>query len=95
MLRLFFYNFFFGFLSLVPFHQVTLSSLPEQQVLALQHRALSLLTDIQPSFADTLINIYHLSSLDLATLRAHIVRLQALACYKEVNTLLVFHQKSN
>ncbi|XP_036972745.1 exonuclease mut-7 homolog isoform X2 [Acanthopagrus latus] len=69
--------------------QVTLSSLPEQQVLALQHRALSLLTDIQPSFADTLINIYHLSSLDLATLRAHIVRLQALACYKESAVLSI------
>ncbi|XP_073334790.1 exonuclease mut-7 homolog [Pagrus major] len=67
--------------------QVTLSSLPEQQVLALQHRALSLLTDIQPSFADVLINIYHLNTLDLATLRLHIVRLQALTCYKEAAVL--------
>ncbi len=65
--------------------QVTLSSLSEQQAVALQQRALSLLTDTQPSFVDTLINIYQLDSLDPSILRLHIVRLQALNCYKEVS----------
>ncbi|KAM7393044.1 hypothetical protein PAMA_007930 [Pampus argenteus] len=69
--------------------QVTLSSLPEQQAMALQHRALSLLTDSQPSFVDSLINIYQLSSLDLAILRLHIERLQTLNCYKEAVVLSV------
>ncbi|KAM9338414.1 exonuclease mut-7 homolog [Symphorus nematophorus] len=69
--------------------QVTLSSLSEQQALALQQRALSLLTDAQPSFIDSLISIYQLNSLDQAILRLHIVRLQALNCYKEAAVLSI------
>lgn len=76
-----FLKWFFGSL-----HKVTLSSLSDQQAMALQRRALSLITDTQPSFVDTLINIYHLSSLDPTILRLHIVRLQALNCYKEVSS---------
>ncbi|GAA6232040.1 exonuclease mut-7 homolog [Lates japonicus] len=67
--------------------QVTLSSLSEQQALELQHRALSLVTDSQPTFVESLINIYHLGSVDPAILRLHIVRLQALNCYKEAAVL--------
>lgn len=69
--------------------QVTLSSLSEQQAIALQRRALSLLTDTQPGFVDSLINIYQLTSLDPAILKLHIVRLQALNCYKEAVVLSV------
>lgn len=69
--------------------QVTLSSLPEQQAIALQRRALSLLTDTQPSFVDGLISIYQLNTLDPATLRLNIVRLQALHCYKEAAVLSI------
>lgn len=69
--------------------QVTLSSLSEQQALELQHRALRLLTDTQASFVESLINIYHLGSLDPALLRLHIVKLQALKCYKEAAVLCV------
>ncbi|XP_051268624.1 exonuclease mut-7 homolog [Dicentrarchus labrax] len=69
--------------------QVTLSSLSEQQAMAVQQQALSLLTDTQPSFVDTLINIYQLSSLDPAILRLQIVRLQALNCYKEAAVLSI------
>uniref|UniRef100_A0A3Q4BZM5 3'-5' exonuclease domain-containing protein n=1 Tax=Mola mola TaxID=94237 RepID=A0A3Q4BZM5_MOLML len=67
--------------------QVTLSSLSEQQAVALQRRALSLLTDTQTSFIDGLINIYQLSSVDLAALKLCIVRLQTLNCYKEAAVL--------
>lgn len=63
--------------------QVNLSSLPEQQAMAFQQRALALLIDIQPSFVDSLINIYQLKSLGPAILRQHIVFLQDLYCYKE------------
>ncbi|XP_067339507.1 exonuclease mut-7 homolog isoform X2 [Channa argus] len=63
--------------------QVNLSSLSEQQAVALQRRALSLLTDTQSSFVESLINIYQLTSLDPAILRLHILKLQALKCYKE------------
>ncbi|KAL7376218.1 hypothetical protein ABVT39_003585 [Epinephelus coioides] len=69
--------------------QVTLSSLPEEQAIALQRRALSLLTDTQPSFVDGLISIYQLNTLDPATLRLNIVRLQALHCYKEAAVLSI------
>lgn len=69
--------------------QVTLSSLPEPQAIALQRRALSLLTDTQPSFVDGLISIYQLNTLDPATLRLNIVRLQALHCYKEAAVLSI------
>ncbi|KAF0031365.1 hypothetical protein F2P81_015920 [Scophthalmus maximus] len=68
---------------------LTLSSLSEQQALELQHRALRLLTDTQASFVESLINIYHLGSLDPALLRLHIVKLQALKCYKEAAVLCV------
>lgn len=64
---------------------MTLSSLSEQRAQALQQRALSLFSDTQSSFVDGLINVYQLHSLDPATLRLHIVRLQALNCYKEVS----------
>ncbi|XP_062290274.1 exonuclease mut-7 homolog [Scomber scombrus] len=69
--------------------QVTLSSLSEQQALAVQRRALSLLTDTQPGFVDSLINIYQLNSLDPDILKLHIVRLQALNCHKEAVVLSV------
>lgn len=78
---------FFGSLSFVSLHQVTLSSFSEQQAMALQRRAMSLLTETQPSFVESLVNIYQLNSLDPAILRLHIVRLQALNCYKEVSAL--------
>lgn len=63
---------------------MTLNALPGQEAQKLQHRALSLLTDTQPTFVEGIINIYHLNALDPARLRLHIVRLQALHCYKEV-----------
>ncbi|XP_031133903.1 exonuclease mut-7 homolog isoform X1 [Sander lucioperca] len=69
--------------------QVTLSSLSEQQAMALQQRALGLLTDTQPNFVESLINIYQLNSLDPAILRLHIKRLQALHCYKEAAVLAI------
>ncbi|XP_047426125.1 exonuclease mut-7 homolog isoform X2 [Mugil cephalus] len=62
--------------------QVNLHSLSKQQAVALQKRALALLTDNQPTFVDGLVNIYQLSSLDPATLRLHIKELQAFGCYK-------------
>ncbi|XP_063336785.1 exonuclease mut-7 homolog isoform X2 [Pelmatolapia mariae] len=67
--------------------QVNLSSVSEQQAVALQRRALNLLTDTQPNFVDSLINIYQLNSLDPAILRLHITGLHALSCYKEAATL--------
>uniref|UniRef100_UPI0037E87D7B exonuclease mut-7 homolog n=1 Tax=Semicossyphus pulcher TaxID=241346 RepID=UPI0037E87D7B len=69
--------------------QITLSSVPKQRVTSLQQRALSLLTDSQPSFVDSLTNIYQLNSLDADTLRLHVIRLQALNCYKEAATLSI------
>ncbi|XP_075935722.1 exonuclease mut-7 homolog isoform X1 [Anarhichas minor] len=69
--------------------QVTLSSLLEQQALALQQRALTLTTDTQPAFVDNLTNIYQLDSLDPAMLRSNIMRLHALHCYKEAAVLSV------
>lgn len=81
----FFQSCFFGSSSSVSLHQVTLSSLSEQQAGALQQRALNLLRDTQPSFLDGLMNIYQLNTLDPAILRLHIVRLQAQNCYKEVS----------
>lgn len=86
---------FFGSSSFVSRNQVTLSSLSEQQAMALQLRALSLLPDAQPSFVDALITIYKLSSVDLAILRLHIVRLQALNCYKEVIASFGVQPESN
>lgn len=68
-----------------PVIQVTLSSLSEQRVASLQQRALSLLTDVQSSFVDGLINIYQLGSADPAALRQQVVRLQTSNCYKEVS----------
>ncbi|XP_034403080.1 exonuclease mut-7 homolog isoform X2 [Cyclopterus lumpus] len=67
--------------------QVTLSLLLEHQ--ALQQRALSLMTDTQPSFVDNLIHIYQLNSLDPAILRSNIMKLQALHCYKEAAVLSI------
>lgn len=67
--------------------QVTLSSLSEQRAASLQQRALSLLTDVQSSFVDGLINIYQLGSADPAALRLHVMTLQSLNCYKEVSAL--------
>ncbi|XP_071396895.1 exonuclease mut-7 homolog [Centroberyx affinis] len=67
--------------------QVTLSSLSEQQAVALQRRALSLLTDTQPKFVDSLVEIYQLESLDPSILRLQIIRLQALNCYREAALL--------
>ncbi|XP_025765129.1 exonuclease mut-7 homolog isoform X5 [Oreochromis niloticus] len=69
--------------------QVNLSSVSEQQAVALQRRALNLLTDTQPNFVDSLINIYQLNSLDPAILRLHITGLHALNCYKEAATLSI------
>lgn len=65
--------------------KVTLSSLPEQQAMTLQQRAVFLLTDNQPSFLDNLIDVYQLKSADVAVLQQHIVRLQSLNLYKEVS----------
>ncbi|KAK5900747.1 hypothetical protein CgunFtcFv8_025679 [Champsocephalus gunnari] len=69
--------------------QVTLSSLSEQQALALQSRALNLLIDTQASFVDGLINIYQLNSLDPAILVLYIMNLMSLRCYKEAAVLSV------
>ncbi|XP_029301139.1 exonuclease mut-7 homolog [Cottoperca gobio] len=69
--------------------QVTLSSLPEQQAMTLQRRALSLLTDTPASFVDGLVNVYQLNSLDPAILVLYIMRLQALRCYKEAAMLSI------
>ncbi|XP_074474181.1 exonuclease mut-7 homolog [Sebastes fasciatus] len=69
--------------------QVTLSSLSEQQAMALQRRALSLLTDTQSNFVDGLLNIYQLNSLDPAVLRPYIISLQSLHCYKEATVLSI------
>ncbi|XP_037548574.1 exonuclease mut-7 homolog [Nematolebias whitei] len=69
--------------------QVNLSSLSEHQALALQRRALGLLTDTQPIFVDSLVTIYQLKSVDTSILRLHIVRLQALNCYKEATVLSI------
>ncbi|XP_029024770.1 exonuclease mut-7 homolog isoform X2 [Betta splendens] len=63
--------------------QATIGSLPEQQAVPLQCRALNLLTDTQSSFLESLINTYQLTSLDPAILLLHIKRLQTLKCYKE------------
>ncbi|KAI4816456.1 hypothetical protein KUCAC02_008783, partial [Chaenocephalus aceratus] len=68
---------------------VTLSSLSEQQALALQRRALNLLIDTQASFVDGLINIYQLNSLDPAILVLYIMNLMSLRCYKEAAVLSV------
>nr|XP_019937305.1 PREDICTED: exonuclease mut-7 homolog [Paralichthys olivaceus] len=68
---------------------VTLSSLSEHQALELQHRVLRLPADTQVSFVESLINIYHLGSLDPAVLRLHFVKLQALNCYKEAAVLCI------
>ncbi|KAM9841835.1 exonuclease mut-7 homolog [Aulostomus maculatus] len=69
--------------------EVTLSSHPEQQALALQHRALRLLTNTQTVCVDTLVKLYQLSSLDTALLQQHILRLQDLNCYKEATVLSI------
>ncbi|XP_010875670.3 exonuclease mut-7 homolog [Esox lucius] len=67
--------------------KVTLQSVPEASKLGLQRRALSLLTDAQPTFMDPLINIYQLGTLDRNILRLHISRLQSLNCYREAALL--------
>lgn len=69
--------------------QVSLSSLPEQQVLSLQQRALSLLSDTQPKFVEALINIYQLDTVDPSKLRYQIIRLQTLNCYKEALAIAI------
>lgn len=70
-----------------PPHQVTLTSLPEQQAVELQHRALSLMAEAQPSSVDVLISVYRLQSLDPELLRRHIRSLQDVCCYKEVQQI--------
>ncbi|CAN9504964.1 unnamed protein product [Ophioblennius macclurei] len=67
--------------------QVKFSSVAEDKAAALQHQALALLTDANPSFADALINIYQLDSCDPAALKQHVLHLQALHCYKEAAVL--------
>lgn len=69
--------------------QVNLGSLPEGKAAELQQRALGLLTDTHPSFADNLINIYQLQSFDRAALKQHILRLQALHFDKEAAALSI------
>lgn len=76
---------YFIFLSLVPLHQVTLASLPAEQALALQNRALNMISDIPPNVMDNLVNIYQLGSVDATIVLSHINRLQALNYYKEVS----------
>ncbi|KAM6984825.1 exonuclease mut-7 homolog [Aplochiton taeniatus] len=63
--------------------QVTLEALPDHQILALQRRALGLLTDAQLPFMDPLLDIYRLGSVEPSVLRLHVIRLQALNCYRE------------
>ncbi|KAL6097047.1 exd3 [Pungitius sinensis] len=78
------------FLTWVKEHpQVTLSSLLEQQALELQQRALSLIRDTQANFADNLINIYQLNSMDRAILLLNIMKLHSLHCYKEAAALSI------
>nr|XP_046161384.1 exonuclease mut-7 homolog isoform X2 [Oncorhynchus gorbuscha] len=67
--------------------KVTLQAVPEVSKLGLQRRALSLLTDAQPSFMDPLIDIYQLGNLDRSILRLHIIKLQAVNCYREAALL--------
>ncbi|XP_037340453.2 exonuclease mut-7 homolog isoform X2 [Pungitius pungitius] len=69
--------------------QVTLSSLLEQQALELQQRALSLIRDAQANFADNLINIYQLNSMDPAILLLNIMKLHSVHCYKEAAALSI------
>ncbi|XP_014324481.1 exonuclease mut-7 homolog isoform X1 [Xiphophorus maculatus] len=69
--------------------QVSLSSLAEDKAVELQRRALGLLTDTQPNFVDTLINIYQLKTLDPSIQCMQIYKLQALNCYKEAVTLSI------
>ncbi|RVE65656.1 hypothetical protein OJAV_G00118850 [Oryzias javanicus] len=69
--------------------QVNLSSLPGQKALALQQRALDLLTDTQPASVDALISIYQLKSLDPSILRLHIMNMQDVKCYKEAAILTI------
>uniref|UniRef100_A0A1A8B9M7 Exonuclease 3'-5' domain containing 3 n=1 Tax=Nothobranchius kadleci TaxID=1051664 RepID=A0A1A8B9M7_NOTKA len=69
--------------------QVNMSSFTEQQAVALQRRALSLMTDTQPAVMDSLISIYRLKSLDPSISRLQVIRLQALKCYKEAAVLSV------
>lgn len=66
---------------------MTLTSLPEQQAQELQHRALSLMAECQPSSVDILIAVYQLHSVDPELLHCHIRRLQDMHCYKEVTVL--------
>lgn len=68
--------------------QVSLSSLSEQQVLPLQQRALSLLTEMHPP-SESLINIYHLSSMDPSILGQQILKLQAFNSHKEAALLAI------
>ncbi|XP_028273012.1 exonuclease mut-7 homolog isoform X2 [Parambassis ranga] len=75
--------------------QVNLSSLSEQEAAVLQQRALALLTDTHPSFVDSLINIYELSSLDTAILQGHIVWLHSIKCYKEAAALCIKFKLQN
>ncbi|KAJ7986881.1 hypothetical protein DPEC_G00333000 [Dallia pectoralis] len=67
--------------------KVTLQGVPEACKLGLQRRALSLLTDAQPTYMGPLINIYQLQTLDRSILRLHIIRLQSLNCYREAALL--------
>ncbi|XP_072311406.1 exonuclease mut-7 homolog [Eucyclogobius newberryi] len=69
--------------------QVSLSSLPQQQTLSLQHRALRLLTDSQPNFVAAVIDIYQLNSMAPSVLRSQIIRLQALNSYKEAADIAI------
>lgn len=69
--------------------KINLSSLPEQQALSLQQRALRLLTDTQPKFVEALINVYQLNSVDPSILRLQILRLQALSSYKEAVAIAI------
>uniref|UniRef100_A0A3B3YCX5 3'-5' exonuclease domain-containing protein n=1 Tax=Poecilia mexicana TaxID=48701 RepID=A0A3B3YCX5_9TELE len=69
--------------------QMSLSSLAEDKAVELQRRALGLLTDTQPNFVDTLMNIYQIKTLDPSIQCMHIYKLQALNCYKEAVTLSI------
>ncbi|XP_076025280.1 exonuclease mut-7 homolog [Genypterus blacodes] len=69
--------------------QVSLDAHSDQEALALQHRALGILTDSQNNFIDAVVNIYQLNALDPATLRQHVERLQAFTSYKEAATLSI------
>ncbi|KAJ8401956.1 hypothetical protein AAFF_G00375370 [Aldrovandia affinis] len=67
--------------------QVSLEGEPLERVHGLQLRALSLLSESQPSYTDPLLDIYQLHSLDQGILLDHVHKILALGCYKDAALL--------